>query len=82
MKSSMTEQGFVVVKHRGVIVIQESAAMACNEHGNLPADAVDNPGSSYLWVGEHHFDREEIAELAARMNYWLAHKRLANDEGK
>jgi len=41
------------------------------------AEAMDRPGSSALWVGEHHhLCREEVAELISRLQHWLEHGRL------
>lgn len=35
-------------------------------------DALQNPGSSCLWIGEHHhLDREQIAALIVILNRWL-----------
>ena len=35
------------------------------------ADAV--PGSSYLWIGEHHYlDRENVRELYDYLSHWLS----------
>jgi hypothetical protein len=40
-------------------------------------DSYERPGSSFLWIGDnHHLNREEVAELVAKMQYWLDHKRL------
>ena len=40
-------------------------------------DSIDNPGSSYLWIGaDHHLDREEAKELADAIYHWLDQKRL------
>ena len=36
-------------------------------------DAMDRPGSSALWIGEHHhLNREEVAELVAYLTRWMA----------
>lgn len=34
--------------------------------------AFDKPGSSCLWVGDHHLDQEAVAELAIRLMAWVA----------
>jgi hypothetical protein len=78
MKAKKTERGFVVVLHNVYgdeslkeRLIKESSIMGDYE------DAVDNPGSSALWVGkDHHLNREEVQELISRMQYWLDNKRL------
>ena len=55
-------------------LISESSAIGDYE------DALDRPGSSFLWVGEdHHLNREQVAELIGRMQHWLDTGRLALD---
>ena len=40
-------------------------------------DSFENPGSSYLWVGQdHHLNREEVAKMIEIMQHWLDKKRL------
>ena len=40
-------------------------------------DALDNPGSSALWIGDDwHLNREEVEELILHLNTWLKTKRL------
>lgn len=80
MKSEKTQRGFVVVDHPGytdgipVRLVQESSAIADYD------TSMDCPGSSYLWVGEHHhLDREEVKELVERMQHWLDTSRLFVD---
>ena len=52
-------------------LIGESSAI-----GNYP-DALEDPGSSFLWVGEdHHLSREDVGELIEVLQHWLDHKRL------
>lgn len=82
MKTENTNMGFVVVTHekyqnkpgKMTRLIQESSAIGDYE------DSFGRPGSSYLWVGQdHHLNREEVAELIARMQYWLETGRLKVD---
>lgn len=79
MKAYAISRGFIVITHQKyqnepnemTRLIQESSAI-----GNYD-NAVDNPGSSFLWVGQdHHLNREEITDLIERMQYWLNNKRL------
>lgn len=52
-------------------LVSESSAIGDYE------DSWDNPGSSFLWVGDnHHLNREEVAELVAAMQHWLDNGRL------
>ena len=47
-------------------LIQESSAIG--DYDN----SFDIPGSSYLWVGDHHhLDRDEVQELVEIMQVWL-----------
>lgn len=44
---------------------------------------MDNPGSSFLWVGnDHHLNREEVTELVSRLLWWLKTGHLVVDEEK
>jgi hypothetical protein len=80
MKAETTPRGFRVVSHPGYDadesrgekrVVQESSTIGDYE------DSLSRPGSSYLWVGEHHhLNREEVAELAEYLRAWLATGRL------
>lgn len=81
MEASKSNRGFVFVmhpayppEHESKRLISESSAI-----GDY-ADSFDNPGSSYLWIGDnHHLNREEVTELAARMNHWVETGRLQVD---
>ncbi len=82
MKSEENCRGFIHVTSpkytepdQQARIISESSAIGDYE------DSFENPGSSYLWVGrDHHINREEVAELIKRMQYWLDTKRLELDE--
>ena len=34
-------------------------------------DSLDKPGSSFLWVGDCHLDREEVTELIGHLKKWV-----------
>ena len=35
-------------------------------------DAIENPGSSFLWIGDyHHLNREQVAQLVGHLQGWL-----------
>lgn len=52
-------------------LVQESSAIGEYD------DAMENPGSSFLWIGQdHHLNREEVADLISRLQGWLDSKRL------
>jgi len=81
MRIDISGRGFRFVMHSSYAnnpvdlrLISESSAIADYE------DSFDNPGSSYLWVGEnHHLNREEVKELTRLMQYWLDNKRLPEE---
>jgi hypothetical protein len=78
MKTEQTDRGFRYLMHdiygntsESARLISESSAI-----GNYK-DSMSRPGSSFLWVGEHHhLNREEVNQLVDYMNHWLQHKRL------
>jgi hypothetical protein len=83
MEAILTGRGFRAVVHEKyqntpgefTRLVQESSAIGDYE------DSYEKPGSSYLWVGnDHHLNREEIAELIERMQYWLENGRLKVDD--
>lgn len=58
-------------------LLQQSSAIG--DYGN----SMDQPGSSYLWVGDyHHLDREEVSELVEHLNSWLSTGSLKLDKGR
>lgn len=78
MKVVKSDRGFRIVVHPTYLgknslgrVFGESSAV-----GNYD-DSLEKPGSSYLWVGEHHhLNREEVAELIGYMQTWIDAGRL------
>lgn len=75
-----TNRGFEIVLHAKyppepgdpIRLVQASSAIGDYE------DSLEHPGSSFLWVGQdHHLNREEVAELVARMQTWLETGSLA-----
>jgi hypothetical protein len=82
MFSQLNVRNFVIVSHpnqnrESTRLIGESSAVGDYD------DSLDNPGSSYLWVGAaHHLNREEVRELIARMQYWLDRGHLELDHKK
>jgi hypothetical protein len=70
-----TDRGFQVLTHPtyppkkddpGARVIQQSSVI-----GDYP-DAFDRPGSSALWIGDHHhLNREEVGQLVRHLQAWL-----------
>ena len=77
MKAIKTDRGFGLIEHQTYPeqkterLLQESSAIGDYK------DAVNIPGSSYLWIGkDFHLNREEIEELRNYLTHWLKHKRL------
>lgn len=48
-----------------VRLVSQSSAIDFDYEGN------GQPGSSYLWVGDVHLDREEVAEFISMLQLWL-----------
>jgi hypothetical protein len=73
MTKTKNGRGFTAVTHPAYLpdvgekrLVQQSSAVGDYN------DAFDRPGTSFLWVGEHHhLNREEVADLAAYLNNWL-----------
>lgn len=72
-------RGFEVITHpkydeddnTPVRLVQQSSAIGSYD------DSWDKPGSSFLWIGEHHhLNREEVAQLVEHLQSWLATGRL------
>jgi hypothetical protein len=54
-----------------MVLLQESSAIGDYD------DALDNPGSSRLWVGKDwHLNRDEVQQLTSCLTHWLRCKRL------
>jgi hypothetical protein len=77
MQIQMTERGFFVhlwpdyVTGELTRVVGESSAVGEYK------DALEKPGSSYLWIGErHHLDRKEVKALRHLLGRWLRNGRL------
>ena len=70
-----TERGFEIVRYpvdgKGSEVtrlVQQSSRI-----GSTYEDAMERPGTSFLWLGnDHHLDREEVAHLIENLTNWLA----------
>ena len=71
-----TLRGFGIITHKSSPtwlperLVQESSAIGDYE------DAFDNPGSSFLWIGSHELNREEVAEFIQHLQHWLDTKCL------
>ena len=82
MFNMITDRSFQLVTHPSFAavdvgneddprLVQQSSAI-----GDYP-DSMDEPGSSFLWVGmTHHLNREQVRELVQRLEHWLATGKL------
>jgi hypothetical protein len=76
MELKTSDRGFRRIEHKKytepdqAVIVAESSAIGDYD------DSFENPGSSYLWVGDCHLNREEVRILANSMLNWLANKRL------
>lgn len=78
MHIEKTNRGFTAVVHDNypemepARLLQESSVIRDYD------DALDNPGSSCLWIGDSfHLDREEVREMITHMERWLTTGSLA-----
>lgn len=80
MEIKWTDRGFAVINHikyaddsgAKTRLLQESSAIGGYD------DAYENPGSSFLWIGQdHHLNREEVKELISILRVWIEHNRLS-----
>lgn len=77
MRPEKTSRGFVVVTHPIYAgegesrLVQESSAIGDYD------DSMENPGSSYLWIGaDHHLNREQVQKFVGILRHWLKNGRL------
>lgn len=73
LKAEKTARGFPWIEHPAYVPPHDpkrlvSASSAVGDY----EDAYDRPGSSFLWIGEHHhLNREQVAELVEHLTAWL-----------
>lgn len=74
MEVARSDRGFQCLSHPTYLerdmgnerIVSQSSAI-----GNYD-DAMDRPGSSFLWVGQfHHLNREDVKELRDHLTHWL-----------
>lgn len=65
-----TNRGFQIIEDQDGLEGEGRLIQASSRIGDYE-DAFDNPGSSYLWVGEYHLNREQVQELASIMIRWV-----------
>ena len=87
MQLTSTSRGFEILKHdvyppkpepmKQGRLAQQSSAVGDYE------DAIDCPGTSYLWIGDNfHLDREEVRSLVEHLQRWLDTGSMEVEEAK
>jgi len=77
MKIKASDRGFRFLMHMQYPEPLEGRLLSESSVIGDYDDALDNPGSSALWVGdEFHLNREEVAFMVSAMQHWLDSKRL------
>ncbi len=84
MKITRTSRGFEVILHQPYLddrggmmkrLVGQSSAIGDYE------DALDKPGSSFLWIGDFfHLGREEVEELISHLQTWMDTGSLGYEE--
>lgn len=73
MRIEKTQRGFEVLLHETYPPNEGGTARLAQQSSLIGSyeDSWERPGSSSLWVGEHHhLSREEAREFAARLLAW------------
>ncbi len=74
-----SDRGFECLRHPSYVGGRAGARLAAQSSaiGDYK-DSLDRPGSSFLWVGEHHhLNREEAREFAEAVLRWVETGSLA-----
>lgn len=72
MKETKTNRGFGIINYPSYPSGQEKRLVQASSAIGDYEDSFENPGSSYLWIGEHHhLNREEVASLIEHLKTWL-----------
>jgi hypothetical protein len=73
MEVTKTQRGFQLIDWPSYSEkpVAERLAQQSSAVGEY-ADAMDRPGSSFLWIGDkHHLNREEVADLIRHLQAWV-----------
>ena len=81
MKIEKTERGFYVLCQETLPGKWEALVRESSIIGPY-GDSLENPGSSFLYVGQIILNRKEVAELIQYLQHWLDNKRLALNDSK
>jgi len=73
MEIERSERGFDFLIHPAYLPEDDFSRLASQSSAIRDyEDAWDRPGSSCLWIGEHHhLNREEVAQFVAHLQAWL-----------
>jgi hypothetical protein len=78
MKIVRSDRGFFFLMHPTYLPPHDEGRLASESSaiGDYD-DSMDNPGSSFLWIGDdHHLNREEVKEFIQHLRQWLKTGRL------
>jgi len=79
MNLERSERGFWQLNYPAYLFDKEGMKRLAAESsaiGDYP-DSFDRPGSSFLWIGEHHhLSREEVQDFIAALSRWVLTGRL------
>lgn len=79
MEGYKTERGFRGFEHTTYGLTPDTIKRIVQESSGVGDydDALDNPGSSFLWIGDDfHLNREQVKELIDVMTMWYEQGRL------
>lgn len=86
MKITKSDRGFEFLNHDTYLEEdREANSRLASQSSAIGDDSLDIPGSSFLWIGEHHhLNRREVAQLVEHLQSWLSHGRLSlkREKGK
>lgn len=70
MKIDTTLRSFETIEFP--VYVQNTRLVAQSSAIGPYKDAMDKPGSSYLWFGDnHHLSREDVTALVVHLENWL-----------
>ena len=83
MKVVRSERGFEFLDHPAYLKSDAEHSRLASQSSAVGdyEDAMARPGSSFLWVGQHHhLNRDEVKEFAGYLQRWLDAGQLAPKE--
>lgn len=74
MNVERSDRGFQYLRHDTYLPENAKHSRLASQSSAIGEyeDSMERPGSSYLWIGEHHhLNREEVAQFVAHLQDWL-----------